>query len=178
MVELVDLEGVENQIYEVLINVIHLNDEVSLIDGLVLRIFGNFIEDASFLQVTQLLSHIVWPQAKVVDDLLSDYILRIVVIILLIDKVDLLHHLSFSFAHNRTDHALDIVGGDNRELRALAERWGWTTAFHADNTLDDGQTSVRLEELIIWVVLRKMVEAVSKILQVILDFLSFIILFI
>ena len=59
MVELVDLEGVENQIYEVLINVIHLNDEVSLIDGLVLRIFGNFIEDASFLQVTQLLSHIV-----------------------------------------------------------------------------------------------------------------------
>ena len=59
MVELVDLEGVENQIYEVLINVIHLNDEVSLIDGLVLSIFGNFIEDASFLQVPQLLSHIV-----------------------------------------------------------------------------------------------------------------------
>ena len=96
MVEFVDFERVQDQINEVLVYIVHLDYEISFINGLILIMLVDFMQDAFFLESGKLLSHIIRPQAEVVDDLLSDHVLHIGVVFLLINEVDLLNPLLIS----------------------------------------------------------------------------------
>ena len=49
MIELVDFERVEDEVYKVLVDFVHLDDEVSLVDGLVLGVRADLMQDALFL---------------------------------------------------------------------------------------------------------------------------------
>lgn len=93
VVKFVDLKCVQDQVHEVLVNVVHLNDEVSLVDSFILGVDWSLVQDALLLQLIELLAHVVGPQAQVEDDLLCDHVLHIRIVFLLVDEVDLLHGL-------------------------------------------------------------------------------------
>ena len=46
MIELVDFESVKDEVDEVLIHVVHLNDEVCLVNGLVFVVFTDLMQDS------------------------------------------------------------------------------------------------------------------------------------
>ena len=96
VIELVDFERVQDQVHEVLIDVVHLDDEVGLVDGFILRIDRCLVQDSLLFQLIQLFAHVIGPQAEVEDDLLSDHVLHIGVVFLLINEVDLLNPLLIS----------------------------------------------------------------------------------
>ena len=122
MVKLEDFERVEDQIDKVLVNVVHLNDEVSLVNCFVLLVLADLEQNTLALELAQLLPHLVGPQTKVVDYFLSDHILHISIILLLVYEVDLLHCLAFGFLDERANKALDVaVRRDDGEFRTLAK---------------------------------------------------------
>jgi len=61
VVELVDFKSVEDQVDEVLVDLVHLNDEVSLVYGLILRIFADFVKYTLILELIELMAHVVRP---------------------------------------------------------------------------------------------------------------------
>jgi len=61
VVELVDFKSVEDQVDEVLVDLVHLNDEVSLVYGLILRIFADFVQYTLILELIELMAHVVRP---------------------------------------------------------------------------------------------------------------------
>ena len=90
MIEFVNLKRVENKINEFLVYVVHLNNEVRLVN-LISLFVSLSLEYATDFQLLQMFAHIFRPEAEVVDDLLRNYVLRVNVIILLIDEVNLIH---------------------------------------------------------------------------------------
>ena len=122
VVEFVDFERVQDQINEVLVYIVHLDYEISFINGLILIMLVDFMQDAFFLESGKLLSHIIRPQAEVVDDLLSDHVLHIIVIIVAVDKADLgdlLLVLIIAAAEDRRHNTLNVGRRDYRKLRCL-----------------------------------------------------------
>ena len=58
MVKLVNFQSVKDQIDKVLINLIHLDNEISLIDGLILSFVVDLMENTLLSELVKLRSHI------------------------------------------------------------------------------------------------------------------------
>ena len=76
-----------------MVYVVHLNDEVCLVNGFILGVLRGLMQNALLFELAQLRAHVVGPQTEIVDDFLSNDVLHISVILLLIDEVDLVHYL-------------------------------------------------------------------------------------
>ena len=59
VVELINFKGVKNKVHKVLIHIVHLNDEVGLIDCFILRVFAHLVENAFFFKFAELLAHVI-----------------------------------------------------------------------------------------------------------------------
>ena len=59
VVELIDFKGVKNEVHKVLIYIVHLNDEIRLINRFILRVFAHFVENALFFKFAELLAHVI-----------------------------------------------------------------------------------------------------------------------
>lgn len=105
MVELVDFKRVEDQIDKLLVNVVHLDDEVGLVNRVVGRVFRYFVQDTLLLELVKLRTHVFRPEAQVVNDLLSDYVFHVYVLIRL-DETDLRHFIPTSVL-DRANQTLD-----------------------------------------------------------------------